>query len=87
MLRVVKITNLKYFKVMFLFIGIHYVISDDKHDVPYWHVKSTWDGWGERGHIRLIRGKGFVCNLGREYIASAFVSLNKTHTDVSDNII
>merc|ERR1712137_464880 len=48
---------------------------------PYWTIRNSWGiGWGEKGHIRMVRGKG-MCGLQKRVASATGVTVDDSRPE------
>lgn len=61
--------------------GVALVAYGSEDAIPYWTIRNSWGvGYGEKGHIRLVRGKG-MCGVQKRVVTAAGITIDDSRPE------
>lgn len=61
--------------------GIALVAYGSEDGTPYWTIRNSWGmGYGEKGHIRLVRGRG-MCGVQKRVVTATGITIDASRPE------
>jgi len=61
--------------------GVALVAYGNEDGTPYWTIRNSWGvGYGEKGHIRLVRGRG-MCGIQKRVVTATGITIDTSRPE------